>query len=249
MIREIKFRAWDKDKIEVRKGCKGMYKQNGYVLAKSPYHPSANKRGYVYLHRLIMENYLGRYLESNELVHHIDGNRENNNVLNLKLTTPSEHHIKEHYERRNPNGQFVANEPIFSEIKYRLYDRDKNLISIYTLQELISKTYRRAKFEFRGRYTGLKDKNGKEIYEGDIIQLINEDLEEIKVICEFGTAKRQIFDNLVEITGFYFKRLDDDRKTFPIINNYLGKHDLELFEVIGNIHDNPELLEVANGQH
>jgi uncharacterized phage protein (TIGR01671 family) len=96
-----------------------------------------------------------------------------------------------------------------------------------------------------GQYTGLKDKNGKEIYEGDIIQLINEDLEEIKVICEFGTAKRQIFDNLVEITGFYFKRLDDDRKTFPIINNYLGKHDLELFEVIGNIHDNPELLEVV----
>ena len=96
------------------------------------------------------------------------------------------------------------------------------------------------------QYTGLIDKNGKEIYEGDIIQLVNEDLEVIKVVCEFGAANRQIFDNLVEITGFYFKRICDDRKTFPIVNNYLGKHDLELFEVIGNIYENPELLEVEN---
>lgn len=44
MNREIKFRAWNKDKIEVRKGCKGMYKQNGYVLAKAPYHPRCPKR-------------------------------------------------------------------------------------------------------------------------------------------------------------------------------------------------------------
>ncbi len=97
-----------------------------------------------------------------------------------------------------------------------------------------------------GQYTGLKDKKGKEIYEGDIIELINEDDYVIRVVCEFGTAKRDIYGNLVEITGFYFKRLYDGRKTFPIVNNYLGKHDLELFEVIGNIYENPELLEVSN---
>ena len=223
MNREIKFRAWDKEKIEVRKGCKGMYKQNGYVLAKAPYHPSANKRGYVYLHRLIMENYLGRYLESNELVHHIDGNRENNNVLNLKLTTPSEHHIKEHYERRNPNGQFVANEPIFSEIKYRLYDRDKNLISIYTLQELISKTYRRAKFEFRGRYTGLKDKNGKDIYEGDIYHQGDRNiLYVVEYTHDCSFMGRQIRTKGSRVGLAYWQ---------------------DKIEVIGNIHENKELLE------
>ena len=44
-MEEIKFRAWEKEKMRVRKGSKGMYKQNGYVLAKAPYHPYANKRG------------------------------------------------------------------------------------------------------------------------------------------------------------------------------------------------------------
>jgi uncharacterized phage protein (TIGR01671 family) len=89
-----------------------------------------------------------------------------------------------------------------------------------------------------GQFTGLCDKNGKKIFEGDIIELINADGETIRVLCEFGNAKRDIYGNLVEITGFYFLR-NDGKKTFPIINNYAGKHDLELFEVIGNIHDNP----------
>ena len=92
-----------------------------------------------------------------------------------------------------------------------------------------------------GQFTGLLDKNGKEIYEGDIINLINADGKSINVVCEFGTARRDIFENTVDITGFYFK-LSNGKKTFPIVHNYAGKHDLELFEVIGDIHDNPELL-------
>lgn len=145
------------------------------------------------------------------------------------------------------------------EIKFRAWNKkQKRMFDVYGFNEhyVFEKSYDDCldtthKIEdcILLQYTGLKDKNVKEIYEGDIIQLINEDFEEIKVVCEFGKVKRQIFDNLVEITGFYFKRLCDDRKTFPILNNYLGKHDLELFEVIGNMHDNPELLEVANGQH
>lgn len=62
-----------------------------------PSHPSAGKgSGIVYLHRLIMENHLGRYLTSEEVVHHKDENRSNNVIENLELTTNSEH-IRHHH--------------------------------------------------------------------------------------------------------------------------------------------------------
>ena len=220
-MKELKFRAWHKDKINIRKGSKGMYKQNGYILAKAEYHPHANKRGYVPLHRLLIENELGRYLTPRkELVHHIDGNRSNNDLQNLKLTTPEEHYIEEHFEKRNPNGRFVANEPIFEEIKYRLFDRDKNITQVYTLKELMSKTFRRAKFEFRGRFTGLKDKNGKEIYVGDIV--------EYNLNNEIGLCKFDLY-------GVYFEESNGD--TFGTT-----KEMLKDLRVIGNIHENKELL-------
>lgn len=53
----------------------------------------------VYLHRYIMEQYLGRKLSRNEHVHHIDGNRSNNKLENLELLTATEHAL-EHLEHR-----------------------------------------------------------------------------------------------------------------------------------------------------
>ena len=90
------------------------------------------------------------------------------------------------------------------------------------------------------QYSGLKDKNNTKIYVGDIVQLKNAEGRIIKAVCEFGIARRFLSvggeTNECDIPSFYFKV--DDRKTFPIVNNYQGKHDLELFEIVGNIYEN-----------
>ena len=93
-----------------------------------------------------------------------------------------------------------------------------------------------------GQFTGLADKNGKEIYESDIVELPLQSGERIKVICRFGTVQRKMDTGwMCDITGFYFQR-SDGLNSFPIVKNYAGKHDLELFEVVGNIYEHPELL-------
>lgn len=63
----------------------------GYKYAYAPKHPYANKAGKVYEHIFIMCKHIGRKLNPNECVHHIDRNRENNCLENLQLLTLSEH--------------------------------------------------------------------------------------------------------------------------------------------------------------
>lgn len=64
---------------------------NGYILERAPRHPAKNMRGYVYQHRLVLEKKLGRYLKSNEVAHHIDGDIKNNTPENLKVMGVSDH--------------------------------------------------------------------------------------------------------------------------------------------------------------
>ena len=64
---------------------------NGYKMIYKPEHPHSDGKGYIREHILVMEKHLGRYLTEDEIVHHIDENKLNNDISNLRLMTKYEH--------------------------------------------------------------------------------------------------------------------------------------------------------------
>jgi len=86
------------------------------------------------------------------------------------------------------------------------------------------------------QYTGLKDKNGKEIYEGDIATVPNMNYDPSE-----GDAPNLSKKVVYEIGAFKIVDLDDD--SCEEIYEYWEKEDtLVDFEIIGNIYENKELL-------
>lgn len=81
--------------------CKG----GGYRYARTdPPHPRRNARGLYPLHRVLMENKIGRLLEPGEIVHHADENRRNDDPSNLVLMRNSEH--SKHHAKPLPMEKF-----------------------------------------------------------------------------------------------------------------------------------------------
>ena len=117
------------------------------------------------------------------------------------------------------------------EIKFRAWDKkEKKIVKVETLWyhngELLDLTVDtrgciRADNFILLQFTGLKDKNGKEIYEGDIVE----------------------FDNLFDEEDKRSKSVVEWNNGY-LINEIAGMGSIEYFEVIGNIYENKNLLEV-----
>lgn len=94
------------------------------------------------------------------------------------------------------------------------------------------------------QYTGLTDKNGNRMFDGDIID-ISYFLTKNRAVVKFGKYKQSDMSGDYECgnQGFYVSVENDEHDTY--------RHDLYFYahkcEIIGNIFDNPELLEVENG--
>lgn len=86
-----------------------------------------------------------------------------------------------------------------------------------------------------GQYTGLKDCNGKEIYEGDIIRSTQNNIVEVKWGYKEHIVKHNGVTDSFAAYGWIVERIKDGRTDF-LDNEFLQG------EVIGNVHSNPELL-------
>lgn len=76
------------------------------VSRKSNLYPRAWKDGKaVFVHRLVVEETLERTLEPREVIHHINGDKEDNRLENIRVLPSQRHHmVLEHLERRRARG-------------------------------------------------------------------------------------------------------------------------------------------------
>ncbi len=81
-----------------------------------------------------------------------------------------------------------------------------------------------------GQYTGLKDKNGKKIFENDVVKVTDSADELLGCGSDTGIGRVEFYDGFWYVDG-------GPHNSLYALNNY------GYIEVIGNIHDNPELVE------
>ena len=140
--------------------------------------------------------------------------------------------------KRKDNGEWLEGSALFADnkafifnnVKVEFFNGHNEYRMNFTLKEVIPETV--------GQYTGLTDKNGKKIFEGDIIKYKNTDG------IKFNGVALTVIGKVV---------YNEKNASFAISGkDEIGAKHYDYFpikkiEVIGNIHDNPELMKGGDG--
>lgn len=130
------------------------------------------------------------------------------------------------------------------EIKFRAWDKGHNVMR--EIQKMSFKNGKMMTYKWSMwfgeetlsepmQYTGLKDKNGKEIYEGDYLTVSGYNYDEPE-----GDWEGEVSMNEMEIGIFGICCDTGDKGFFPL--REIGGEYRTIYEVVGNIYENPELL-------
>lgn len=119
--------------------------KDGYVNIYCPNHPRCRKwTPYILEHRLVMEKMIGRYLLPEEVVHHKDGNKQNNSPENLQLFSENREHLAHELKGRCPKwtkrGLARIQEAVTQEAKRK---REQSLQKFLRGEKLSRETVRR----------------------------------------------------------------------------------------------------------
>ena len=130
--------------------------------------------------------------------------------------------------KRTDNGEWVCG--YYTKARYFLNKKEMHIIfepDVEAFPHCEFTGYEEVLPETVGQYTGLTDKNGKRIFEGDIVHCVSKlDSADMVIIFECGQFRMILAEKYHEY------------------QTNVGYYDINCFakEVIGNIHDNPELL-------
>jgi uncharacterized phage protein (TIGR01671 family) len=127
---------------------------------------------------------------------------------------------------------------------------NKNTVPVLSHRKTFSLDQKHVVFQ---QFTGLKDKNNREIYEGDIVlarnlwggspsvyERVKPQFVEVKYLVEWSSAQWHLQGLNEKSAGVFTERYGDWYRHYPI----LDQPDIYGIDVIGNIYENPELLEV-----
>lgn len=89
-------------------GKRARLDRQGYVMVYEPDHPNKSFHGWQYEHRLVVEKELGRYLDSSEHVHHVNGIKDDNHFENLEVMDGIAHAALSSNDYRDSIAQQLA---------------------------------------------------------------------------------------------------------------------------------------------
>ncbi len=116
-----------------KKGCMVNFRNGriktfrGYIMIYKPEHPFCNKQKYYPEHRLIVENIIGRYLDPKEKIHHLNGDKSDNNSENLLLCKVSGYHKIIHYKMEELVYGLIKKGKVFFDKEKEIFVLKENL--------------------------------------------------------------------------------------------------------------------------